>query len=123
MFYAIPTEPVHIKTVWDDNGNKWERVNDRYWETDEDECCISRSWEDMIFHHGPLTSLKPVEAGDMVHPDDSSQYTFKQNTVVVTTDKNRAYQYIGNRWQDTYGLKFDDLENFTGDLVTVVFVP
>lgn len=122
MFYAIPKEPVNIKTVWDDNGNKWERVNEHYWETDEDECCIARAWKDLIFHHGPLTPIKPVEVGDMVHPDDSSLYTFKQHTVVVTS-QNTAYQYIENRWHDPYGLKFGSLENLTGDRVTVVFVP
>ena len=122
MFYEIPKEPVNIKTVWDDDGNKWERANEGYWETDGYRDFFAREWKDLIFHHGPLTPIKPVEAGDVVHPDDSSQYAFKQDTVVVTS-QNRAYQYIENRWHDPYGLKFDDLENFTGDLVTVVFVP
>lgn len=122
MFYNIPTEPVHIKTVWDDKGNKWEKVNEHYWETDENKGLFSRDWKELVFVHGPLTALKPVENGDLIHPDDSSQYTFKQKTIVVT-DQNNAYQYIGDHWHDPYGLRFDDLESFTDARVSVVFVP
>lgn len=122
MIYAIPTEPAQVDTVWDKNGNRWEKVKDRYWETGGSINYYTRKWKDLVFHHGPLTAVKPVKVGDVIHPDCSSEHDFRQNTVVVT-DKNRAYQYIENRWHDPYGLKFDDLENFTGDRVTVIFVP
>ena len=122
MFYAIPTEPAQINAVWDDNGNKWEKVNEHYWETGEHIYYFPRKWEELVFHHGPLTALKSVKVGDVVHPDDSPRYAFRQHTVVVT-DQNTAYQYIGSHWHDPYGLKFDDLGDFTSARVTVVFVP
>lgn len=122
MFYDIPTEPVQINAVWDKDGNRWEKVNETCWETGEHINYYAHKWKELVFYHGPLTAVKPAETGDMIHPDDSSQYVFKQHTVVVT-DKKRAYQYIENRWHDPYGLKFKNLEDLTGNRVTVVFVP
>ena len=62
--YELPPEPQG--PVWDKEGNKWERVNEHYWETD----AAAHTWTTLLRYYGPLSDVPPVKVGDTITVKD-----------------------------------------------------
>ena len=62
--YNTPEEPAG--PVWDEDGNKWSRLESGVWLREGATWTYSAEWYLFLHRNGPLTDTPPVKVGDKI---------------------------------------------------------
>ena len=114
--YNTPEEPAG--PVWDEDGNKWSRLESGVWLREGATWTYSAEWYLFLHRNGPLTDTPPVKVGDKV---TFTEFSKMPNHSVAGSRRGVFINFEGSVFTGRPGWEVD-LSEIGDDVVTVLRV-